>query len=112
MKRPLSPSQHKAFAELAKQIEGIDEAVYQAFDRDSLEPIIGLGPADAPLRSLGVIRGVRKCATVSPSSVVVGSWCGAGFIGISTAQTCRISRPAAAWVKGFLDQHGALQTAR
>ena len=53
MKRPLSPSQHKAFAELAKQIEGIDEAVYQAFDRDPLEPIIGLGPADAPLAFFG-----------------------------------------------------------
>ncbi|MCH2340511.1 MAG: uracil-DNA glycosylase family protein [Pseudomonas sp.] len=53
MKRPLSPSQYKAFAELAKQIEGIDEAVYQAFDRDPLEPIIGLGPADTPLAFFG-----------------------------------------------------------
>ena len=53
MKRPLSPSQRKAFGELAEQTEGIDEAVYKAFDKDPLEPIIGLGPADAPIAFFG-----------------------------------------------------------
>lgn len=55
MKRPLSldSAQHKAFRALAAQTEGIDEAVYKAFDKDPLAPIIGLGPADAPLAFFG-----------------------------------------------------------
>ncbi|WP_417791938.1 uracil-DNA glycosylase family protein [Stutzerimonas xanthomarina] len=55
MKRPapLDPSQRQAFRELAEQTEGIDEAVYRAFDKDPLEPIIGLGPADAPIAFFG-----------------------------------------------------------
>ncbi|MCP9340285.1 uracil-DNA glycosylase family protein [Stutzerimonas xanthomarina] len=55
MKRPapLDPSHRQAFRELAEQTEGIDEAVYRAFDKDPLEPIIGLGPADAPIAFFG-----------------------------------------------------------
>lgn len=50
---PVDPSLRQAFRELAVETEGIDEAVYEAFDKDPLEPIIGLGPADAPLAFFG-----------------------------------------------------------
>lgn len=50
---PLEPSLRQAFRELAAHIEGIDEAVYEAFHKDPLEPIIGLGPADAPVAFFG-----------------------------------------------------------
>lgn len=50
---PLDPRQRQAFRDLAAQTEGIDTAVYQAFDKDPLEPIIGLGPTDAPIAFLG-----------------------------------------------------------
>ena len=55
MKRrlPLDLSQRKAFRELAEQTEGIDEAAYKAFGKDPLVPIIGLGPADAPIAFFG-----------------------------------------------------------
>jgi uracil-DNA glycosylase len=50
---PLEPSLRQAFRELAAQTEGIDEAVYKAFEKDPLEPIIGLGPPDAPVAFFG-----------------------------------------------------------
>ena len=50
---PLEPSEREAFRTLAAQTEGIDVAVYHAFDKDPLEPIIGLGPADAPIAFFG-----------------------------------------------------------
>lgn len=43
----------QAFRGLAAHIEGIDEAVYKAFDKDPLEPIIGLGSAYAPIALFG-----------------------------------------------------------
>lgn len=49
----LSPSQRRAFRELASHTEGIDEAVYQTLGKDPLEPIIGLGPAEAPIAFCG-----------------------------------------------------------
>ena len=49
----LDPSLRQAFRELAAHTDGIDEAVYRAFDKDPLEPIIGLGPADAPVAFFG-----------------------------------------------------------
>ena len=53
MSGALPLSLRHAFRELAAHTEGIDEAVYKAFDKDPLEPIIGLGPADAPIAFLG-----------------------------------------------------------
>lgn len=49
----LDPSQRQAFRELAAHTEGINLPVYQAFEKDPLEPIIGLGPADAPIAFFG-----------------------------------------------------------
>lgn len=49
----LAPSQRRAFRELAAHTDGIDEPVYQALGKDPLEPIIGLGPADAPIAFFG-----------------------------------------------------------
>ncbi|WP_312442136.1 MULTISPECIES: uracil-DNA glycosylase family protein [Stutzerimonas] len=43
----------QALRECAAVTEGIDLEVYQAFGRDPLEPIIGLGDADAPLCFFG-----------------------------------------------------------
>tara|TARA_R110002012_G_scaffold11788_3_gene52753 strand:- start:1853 stop:2545 length:693 start_codon:yes stop_codon:yes gene_type:complete len=40
---PLTPHQQKSFRALAAEIEGIDIEVYKRFDRDPLDPIIGLG---------------------------------------------------------------------
>ncbi|MCQ4321531.1 uracil-DNA glycosylase family protein [Stutzerimonas stutzeri] len=50
---PIEPSLRQAFRERAVETAGIDEAAYKAFDKDPLEPIIGLGPADAPLAFMG-----------------------------------------------------------
>lgn len=49
----LDPDQREAFRELAAQTEGIDMSAYQALGKDPLEPIIGLGPADAPIAFFG-----------------------------------------------------------
>lgn len=43
----------QALRELAAHTDGIDRPVYQVFERDPLEPIIGLGDADAPLCFFG-----------------------------------------------------------
>ncbi|BBI53735.1 hypothetical protein HORIV_61560 [Vreelandella olivaria] len=39
----LTPRQQEKFRALAAEIEGIDIEVYKRFERDPLEPIIGLG---------------------------------------------------------------------
>lgn len=44
----LNPEQRRAFRARAAQLEGVDTPVYERFDRDPWEPIIGLG--DARLR--------------------------------------------------------------
>lgn len=49
----LAPSQRRAFRQLASYTDGIDEPVYQALGKDPLEPIIGLGPVDAPIAFFG-----------------------------------------------------------
>ena len=46
----LTPQQQEQFRALAAEIEGIDVEVYQRFERDPLEPIIGLGK---PNQSIG-----------------------------------------------------------
>ncbi len=38
---------------MAEQTAGIDRAIYTAFGKDPLEPIMGLGPADAPIAFFG-----------------------------------------------------------
>ncbi|BBI64611.1 hypothetical protein HSBAA_59170 [Vreelandella sulfidaeris] len=38
----LTPQQQEKFRALAAEVEGIDVEVYERFDRDPLEPIIGL----------------------------------------------------------------------
>lgn len=43
----------QALRDLAAHTDGIDLPVYQAFERDPLEPIIGLGDADAPICFFG-----------------------------------------------------------
>jgi len=50
---PLDTGQRQAFRALAEHTVGIDEQVYRRFERDPLEPIIGLGAADAPLCFFG-----------------------------------------------------------
>jgi uracil-DNA glycosylase len=49
----LASAQRQAFRELASHTDGIDRTVYQAFGKDPLEPIIGLGPTDAPIAFFG-----------------------------------------------------------
>ncbi|MBU3059629.1 uracil-DNA glycosylase family protein [Pseudomonas indica] len=50
---PLDSHQRQAFRALAAETEGIDQATYARFDKDPLEPIIGLGDPDAPLGFFG-----------------------------------------------------------
>lgn len=50
---PLDTEQRQAFRALAEHTAGIDEQVYRTFERDPLEPIIGLGDADAPICFFG-----------------------------------------------------------
>lgn len=50
---PLDDSQRQAFRRLAKATEGIDHETYERFGKDPLEPIIGLGDADAPIGFIG-----------------------------------------------------------
>ncbi len=50
---PIDEEQRQAFRTLAAHTEGIDLEVYQHFDKDPLEPIIGLGDADAPIAFFG-----------------------------------------------------------
>lgn len=43
----------RAFRELAAGLEGLDHEAYAAAGRDSLDPVIGLGPARAPIAFFG-----------------------------------------------------------
>jgi uracil-DNA glycosylase len=49
----LKPEELRAFRELAATTDGIDVEVYQRFDKDVLDPIIGLGPRDARIGFFG-----------------------------------------------------------
>lgn len=49
----LTQGQRQAFRDQAACIQGIDEPVYHQFDKDPLEPIIGLGPARARIGFFG-----------------------------------------------------------
>ena len=49
----LSTAQREAFRHEAERTDGIDLAVYAAHGRDWRDPIIGLGPPDAPLCIFG-----------------------------------------------------------
>jgi uracil-DNA glycosylase len=50
---PLNQLQRKAFRELATDLEGVDLGIYRRFDKDPLEPIIGLGRPDLPVGFFG-----------------------------------------------------------
>ncbi|TLX61192.1 uracil-DNA glycosylase [Stutzerimonas nosocomialis] len=50
---PLDKKQRQAFRDLARDTRGIDVETYARFDKDPLEPLIGLGRADAPLAFFG-----------------------------------------------------------
>ncbi len=50
---PLDDIQRQAFRRLAKATEGIDNETYERFGKDPLEPIVGLGDADAPIGFFG-----------------------------------------------------------
>ena len=49
----MKQSQRQAFRELAADTQGIDTEAYARFDKDPLEPIIGLGRADARIGFFG-----------------------------------------------------------
>lgn len=53
MIRSLDADTQHALRELARATDGIDLDVYQQFDKDPLQPIIGLGPANARIALLG-----------------------------------------------------------
>nr|WP_299243390.1 uracil-DNA glycosylase family protein [uncultured Halomonas sp.] len=49
----LSDTLRRAFRREAEKLEGVDLEVYRQFDKDPLEPVIGLGPKDAPIGIFG-----------------------------------------------------------
>lgn len=49
----LDDALREAFRHEAKPLEGIDRDTYRQFNKDPLEPIIGLGPYDAPVGFFG-----------------------------------------------------------
>lgn len=48
-----SEERHKALREIARGLERIDVEVYDSNGRDPLDPILGGGPADAPVAVIG-----------------------------------------------------------
>ena len=63
-------SLRQALRDLAADTDGIDTAIYATYDRDPLEPIIGLGDADAPLCFFAATRprGSARLALAGKSS--------------------------------------------
>ncbi|MHB0776207.1 uracil-DNA glycosylase family protein [Halomonas sp. WWR20] len=49
----LDETLREAFRHEARLLEGRDSAVYEKYGKDPLEPIIGVGPSDAPLGFFG-----------------------------------------------------------
>jgi len=49
----ITTDQHQRLRATAAGLDGIDTPAYEADGRDPLEPIIGLGPADAPIAIFG-----------------------------------------------------------
>ncbi|EPC01968.1 hypothetical protein L861_20160 [Litchfieldella anticariensis FP35 = DSM 16096] len=49
----LDDTLRQAFRREARMLDGIDVDTYRQFDRDPFEPIIGLGPRDAPVGFFG-----------------------------------------------------------
>jgi uracil-DNA glycosylase len=49
----LNEELRQAFRREAEGLEGVDEEIYRQFDKDPREPIIGLGPRDAPIGFFG-----------------------------------------------------------
>lgn len=54
------------FARLASTLEGIDVAAYREHGRDPLQPVIGLGPADARLCIMGRDPGREEVRLAQP----------------------------------------------
>lgn len=54
------------FARLAATLDGIDVAAYRECGRDPLQPVIGLGPADAPLCIMGRDPGRKEVRLAQP----------------------------------------------
>jgi uracil-DNA glycosylase len=49
----IEAAEAKEFRRLARTLENLDVATYREFGRDPLQPIIGLGPQDAPICFMG-----------------------------------------------------------
>ncbi len=62
----LDASLHNAFRHEAEATQGIDTASYAEFERDPLEPIIGLGPRDAPVGFFGRDPGKQEVRWAEP----------------------------------------------
>lgn len=54
------------FARLAGTLEGIDVAAYREYERDPCQPVIGLGPARAPLCIMGRDPGREEVRLAQP----------------------------------------------
>ena len=62
----LSQAEAGSLVALARALQGIDIACYARHGRDPLQPLIGLGPADAPLCFVGRDPGATEVAQWRP----------------------------------------------
>ena len=71
---PLTDDQRQTFRALAQATDGIDTAVYQRFEADPLEPIIGLGRSDARVGFFGRDPGRDEVRHGEPFIGAGGQW--------------------------------------
>jgi uracil-DNA glycosylase len=62
----LEPAVARELRRLARTLDQLDRAAYEACGRDPLHPIIGLGPADAPLCIVGRDPGREEVRLAQP----------------------------------------------
>jgi uracil-DNA glycosylase len=62
----LDASEVRELRQLARTLDALDVDAYRACGRDPLEPIIGLGPADAPLCFMGRDPGRKEVELAQP----------------------------------------------
>lgn len=70
----LDEAEREAFRALAAGTDGIDVEVYRTFDKDPLEPIIGLGRVDAPIAFFGRDPGREEVRQGEPFIGAGGQW--------------------------------------
>ena len=77
----LAPALARELRRLARTLDQLDRAAYAACGRDPLAPVIGLGPADAPLCIMGRDPGREEVRLAQPFVGAAGQLLRAGLLG-------------------------------